>query len=178
MKRKNFIFLILLLILIGFGTACSNNSNNSSQVVASNHVLKKKARKKKMTKQFSYRQVAKINIYLNGQILHATLNNSSAARAFAKELPVTLSFRDFMAGFPEKIADLHHGLPTNGMPKGHEGTKGTIGYWSPDQRIVFYYGTESYYDGIHIIGKFTSKNYAQVVKKMGNHVAVRITRAQ
>lgn len=183
MKKRIFLFLIALLVLVGLGTACSNNVNTSSQA-ASNHVLKKgiikrkRSKNKKRVKGSLERQIARINIHINGQTLHATLNNSSAARAFAKELPVTLSFRDFMTGFPEKIADLHHGLPTKEMPRGHEGTKGTIGYWSPDQRIVFYYGTESYYDGIHIIGKFTSKNYAKAIKNMGNHVPVRITKAK
>ncbi|POD88888.1 hypothetical protein S101258_00392 [Lactiplantibacillus plantarum subsp. plantarum] len=47
-------------------------------------------------------------------------------------------FRDY-ADFPEKIADLHHALPTTGMPSGHAGNQGAIGYWSPDQRIVFYW---------------------------------------
>lgn len=115
----------------------------------------------------------KINIKINGTTLKAHLNNSSAAQAFAKELPINLSFRDFM-DMPEKVADLNHKLPTKGMPSGHAGTDGSIGYWSPDRRIVFYWGTEDYYEGIHIIGKFDSTNYQKVIKSMGNNVTVRI----
>lgn len=48
------------------------------------------------------------------------------------------------------------------MPRGHTGAKGTIGYWSPDRRIVFYYGNEEYYEGIHIIDKFDSKIYVKL----------------
>ena len=77
---------------------------------------------------------------------------------------------------PEKVADLNHSLITKGMPKGHKGTKGAIGYWSPQQRIVFYYGTEDYYEGIHIIGSFDSDNYKDVVKNMGNDVNVTISK--
>ncbi|QMU08800.1 cyclophilin-like fold protein [Levilactobacillus suantsaii] len=117
----------------------------------------------------------KITITINGTRLKAHLNNSSAARAFAQELPTTLRFSDY-ADMPEKVANLHHSLPTKGMPSGHAGTQGAIGYWSPQRRIVFYWGTESYYEGIHIIGKFDATNYRHVVKTMGNHVNVRITK--
>ncbi|MDT6952744.1 hypothetical protein [Companilactobacillus alimentarius] len=34
------------------------------------------------------------------------MNNSSAAKAYAKELPTTLSFRDY-ADMPEKVDDLN-----------------------------------------------------------------------
>lgn len=180
--KKHFIpAVIATLAAIGFTTACSNNNATPTTQVSAKKVVKhtkktKKVRKHKKTK--SVKQTTKLKITINGQTLHAELNNSSAAKAFAKELPKTMSFRDFMSGFPEKIADLHHSLPTKGMSRGHEGTKGVIGYWSPDQRIVFYYGTESYYDGIHIIGKFTSKNYANVIKNMGNNIEVRINQAK
>ncbi|WP_119326743.1 cyclophilin-like fold protein [Companilactobacillus musae] len=117
----------------------------------------------------------KITVSINGTNLKAHLNNSSAAKAFAKELPATLSFRDY-AGLPEKVADLNHSLSTKGMPSGHAGTKGSIGYWSPEQRIVFYWGTEEYYEGIHIIGKFDSANYRNVIKNMGNNVDIKISK--
>ena len=119
----------------------------------------------------------KIVITINGNKMTAHLNNSSAAKAFASELPTTLSFRDY-PGLPEKIADLGHKLPTNGMPSGHAGTRGSIGYWSPQRRIVFYWGTEDYYEGIHIIGHFDTNEYRKVVKNMGNNVQVQIRRGE
>ena len=60
------------------------------------------------------------------------------------------------------------------MPKGDEGKAGEIGYWSPDQRIIFYYGHVDYYPGIHIIGKFTSENYSAVISKMKDNTKVKI----
>ena len=115
----------------------------------------------------------KIVITIKGKQLTAHLNGSSAAKAFAKELPTTLSFRDY-PGLPEKIADLGHKLPTKGMPSGQAGTRGSIGYWSPQQRIVFYWGTEEYYEGIHIIGHFDTNDYRTIVKNMDNNSHVKI----
>ncbi|MBU7447677.1 MULTISPECIES: cyclophilin-like fold protein [Lactiplantibacillus] len=160
-------------------TNTANNVNQSPLVaitIDENQVKKIESNKTKSSTDDQ--QVGqRITVTINGHQLAAHLNRSSAAKAFARELPTTLSFRDY-ADFPEKIADLHHALPTTGMPSGHAGNQGAIGYWSPDQRIVFYWGTESYYEGIHIIGHFDSQNYRQVIKNMGNHVRVRIARSQ
>jgi len=169
-KRKNTIKIIItvlsILTLILTGCSKSNHSAGSSKKVSTSKVTTKK------NQQVSA-QHQKIKITINGTILTAHLNNSSAAQAFAKELPVDLKFRDFM-DMPEKVADLNHKLPTKGMPSGHAGTKGSIGYWSPERRIVFYWGTEDYYEGIHIIGKFDNNDYQKVVKSMGNNVTVNI----
>ncbi|MGQ4557969.1 cyclophilin-like fold protein [Levilactobacillus hammesii] len=166
MKRIWSVFLMLSLLVVLGGCAQSkqqagSKSHASSESVTSSHT------------QTSPAGWQKIVITINGKKLTAHLNGSSAAKAFARELPTTLSFRDY-PGLPEKIADLGHGLPTKGMPSGHAGTRGSIGYWSPQQRIVFYWGTEEYYDGIHIIGHFDTNDYRTVVKNMGNNRHVKI----
>jgi len=157
-KLITLLLLIFTLVLSGCSQKNTKNTNKTSptKVSATN----------KQSQQ-------KIVVTINGQKLQAHLNDSSAAKTFAKELPTTLNFRDF-ADMPEKVADLNHSLPTKGMSDGHAGTKGSIGYWSPQQRIVFYWGTESYYKGIHIIGTFDSDNYHNVIKNMGNNVNVSI----
>ncbi|MQS76205.1 cyclophilin-like fold protein [Companilactobacillus halodurans] len=166
---KVFQRLLLTIMAITLLAGCSQNETDNYNTVQSTN-----KRTSKVTTAQKDNQT-KITISINGTRLKAHLNNSSAAKAFAKELPKTLSFRDY-ADMPEKVADLNHSLPTKGMPSGHEGTKGTIGYWSPQQRIVFYWGTEDYYEGIHIIGKFDSSNYRNVIKNMGNNVNVRINK--
>lgn len=157
------LFTSILLVLSGCFNKEANQSTpsheNSSRTGANN----------------SRKQQA-IKIIINGEYLDAHLNDSSAGKAFARELPIYLTFRNFM-DMPEKIADLHHKLPTTGMPRGHAGAAGTIGYWSPDHRIVFYWGTEDYYEGIHIIGKFDSSNYRRVIKSMKANAVVRIEKA-
>lgn len=118
-----------------------------------------------------------IEVQINGrQRLRATLNNSSAARQFARELPKTMHFRNYMSGYEEKIADLHHPLSTRGMPKGNNAKTGEIGYWSPDQRIVFYWGNESYYEGIHIIGHFKQETNLRPIRHLKSNDQVTIKR--
>lgn len=151
------------------GCSQKNNQSTSTKTNSTESVTKSSVTKNQNNNQ-------KVIVTVNGTKLTAHLNNSSAAKAFAKELPKTLSFRDY-PGLPEKIADLGHKLPTTGMPSGHAGTRGSIGYWSPQRRIVFYWGTEDYYEGIHIIGHFDTNDYRQVIKNMGNNVQVRIAEA-
>lgn len=166
MKRIGTMLLALGLLFILSGCVQSKQQAISTSQVHTES-LKTKSTQSKQNKR------KKIVITIKGKKLTAHLNNSSAAKAFARELPTTLSFRDY-PGLPEKIADLGHKLPTNGMPSGHAGTRGSIGYWSPQRRIVFYWGTESYYEGIHIIGHFDTNNYRTVVKNMGNNVHVKM----
>lgn len=118
-----------------------------------------------------------IEVQINGRKrLKATLNNSSAARQFTRELPKTMYFRNYMNGYEEKIADLHHPLSTKGMPKGNNAKTGEIGYWSPDQRIVFYWGNESYYQGIHIIGHFKRGTNLRPIRHLKSNDQVTIKR--
>lgn len=120
-----------------------------------------------------------IEVQINGRKkLKATLNNSSAARQFARELPKTMHFRNYMSGYEEKIADLHHPLSTSGMPEGDSAKAGEIGYWSPDRRIVFYWGNESYYPGIHIIGRFKSGTNLHSIRHLDSGDRVRITKVR
>lgn len=166
--KKCYLFLgALSLLTLGLGGCRSAQATAPTKTAASQHTT-------------SHRVVGKaqkIAVIVNGQTLPAHLNTSSAAQALVKRLPMTLTFRDY-AGLPEKIADLDRALPTRGMPRGHAGTKGSIGYWSPDQRLVFYWGRESYYEGIHIIGRFDTPRYRSVIQHMGNQRVVRIVRAQ
>lgn len=147
----------------------------SKQQVDSNHDItmstKKKAYKTKEVK------LNNLKIIIEGKTLPAQLNSTAAAKDFKKELPQILTFTSFMNN-PEKMANLNHSLSLTGMPKGDEGTAGEIGYWSPDRRIIFYYGHVDYYPGIHIIGKFTNENYYKIVSKMKNNTKVKIELAK
>lgn len=96
-----FLFVLLLLVLTG---CTSNTGNQSKDTHNSSSSIQTSASSRKENKQ---RQAIKITV--NGTILRAHLNDSTAGRAFASELPVTLVFRNFM-NMPEKIADLHHRL--------------------------------------------------------------------
>lgn len=166
MKHKGLVW--MLIGLMGLGLAGCAQAR--PQVTSTSS-------RREQTSQQRQKQPQKIRVLIDGQTLTAQLNTSSAARALARRLPLTLTFRNY-AGLPEKIADLKQPLPTNGMPSGHAGIRGSIGYWSPDQRLVFYWGQEDYYEGIHIIGHFETTAARQTVKAMGNHQRVRLELAE
>lgn len=158
----------IALIIVGVSVAgCSSQNNADSNTISSAAVRTKHKQSRKKVSQ------TKLKIKIGKKTLKAHLNNSAAAKAFAKELPKNMRFWTY-GSMPEKVADLGHKLPTTGMSSGSRGRKGYIGYWSPDRRIVFYYGNESYWEGIHLIGKFDSKNYAKVIKSAPENVKVRI----
>lgn len=161
--KKLSLFLILIFTLNLVGCSTQKNNKDSSPSISTTHT----------TKERNQTKMTNLKITINEKTLNAQLNSTSAAKDLKKELPTTLTFTSFM-GNPEKMADLNHSLSIKGMPKGDEGKAGEIGYWSPDQRIIFYYGHVDYYPGIHIIGKFTSENYSPVISKMKDNTKVKI----
>jgi len=143
MKKYRVIFTLLLtslLVVLGF------TFHNNEQVVLA--------------------KGTKIDIQVGKKYLKGSLNNSSAAKSLKKKSPLTTVFVKGGAGLDENTADLNFKLSTKKMPKGASAKKGNIGYWSPDKRLVFYWGKVDYYEGIHIIGHFKSKDDLKVIKNM------------
>lgn len=107
----------------------------------------------------------------------AHLNDTQAALALAERLPLTLSFRNYSASMPEKISELDDALPFDQMPGGDDPQPGDIGYWSPDQRLVFYWGDVGRYTGIHVIGAFDDPAALSAVEALTPDTQVTIARA-
>ena len=70
-----------------------------------------------------------IQVTVGDQVLHATLDNGPAGRAFAALLPLTVCLRDH-AG-TEKVSDLSARLPTAGSPPGTAAQAGDLAYYAP-----------------------------------------------
>lgn len=81
-----------------------------------------------------------------GNAVPGVLQNSAATAALVAQLPLDLSFADF--GGQEKIAGLPVPLPLDNMPTGGS----AIGYYVPNQSLVFYYQSVGYYPGIIPLG--------------------------
>jgi hypothetical protein len=64
-------------------------------------------------------------VTIDGTSYSARLNGTQAAESLKPLLPLTLSFRDFSAGFEEKIADLNQPLAYDQMPAGDDPAPGT-----------------------------------------------------
>jgi hypothetical protein len=93
----------------------------------------------------------RIQITIGEQRFQATLSQSTAARDLVAQLPVTIDMIDH--GGAEKTGPLPSPLSLAGQPDGAEPDVGDLGYYAPGNDLVLYYGDQSYYPGIVILGK-------------------------
>jgi hypothetical protein len=93
-----------------------------------------------------------IRITINGTPVDATLNDSSAARDFAAQLPLILKLTDFHKN--EKIADLPRRLSTSGAPNGVHPRTGDLAFYAPWGNLAIYYrdGSPSAGNDLIILG--------------------------
>jgi hypothetical protein len=82
--------------------------------------------------------------------LVATLRNTAAARDLLVQLPTRLTMRDH--GGVEKTGPLERALTVTDEPDGADPDVGDLGYYAPGHDLVLYYGDQSYFDGIVILG--------------------------
>jgi hypothetical protein len=93
----------------------------------------------------------KIQITIGNQRLQATIFDSAAGRDLIAQLPLTIDMIDH--GSVEKTGPLPAPLSLDGQPDGADPNVGDVGYYVPGNDLVFYYGDQSYYPGIVIIGR-------------------------
>ncbi|HEX8582215.1 MAG TPA: cyclophilin-like fold protein [Acidimicrobiales bacterium] len=117
----------------------------------------------------------KIRISTNGQQFEATLNDSPASRDLIAQLPQALDMRDH--GGVEKTGRLKKPLSQDGQPSGADPDIGDVGYYAPGNDLVLYYGDQSYYDGIVILGHLDG-DAAERISQMDGNVAVHVTHAE
>ena len=83
--------------------------------------------------------------------LVATLRDTAAARDLRAQLPARLTMRDH--GGVEKTGPLERALTVTDEPEGADPDVADLGYYTPGQDLVLYYGDQSYFDGIVILGR-------------------------
>jgi hypothetical protein len=93
----------------------------------------------------------RITITIDGQTFHATVTNSQASQDLIEQLPQTLEMRDHSG--VEKTGRLQAPLSPQGQPRGADPAIGDVGYYAPSQDLVLYYGDQSYYDRIVVLGQ-------------------------
>ncbi|MFG1837368.1 cyclophilin-like fold protein [Micromonospora sp. NPDC049175] len=93
----------------------------------------------------------KIRITIGDQRFPATLFDSAAGRDLIALLPLTIAMTDH--GSVEKTGPLPSPLRLDGQPDGADPDVGDVGYYAPGNDLVLYYGDQSYYPGIVIIGR-------------------------
>jgi hypothetical protein len=93
----------------------------------------------------------RIQITIDDQDFRATLDDSPTSRDLLDLLPTTLSMRDH--GSVEKTGRLPSSLSLEGQPEGADPDVGDVGYYAPGNDLVLYYGDQSYYAGIVVLGR-------------------------
>ncbi|MDQ1202995.1 hypothetical protein QE449_003613 [Rhodococcus sp. SORGH_AS303] len=119
-------------------------------------------------------ETMRIAIDVEGTTVIGTLNDSVAARDLAALLPVTVEMSDH--GGVEKTGPLPAVLSTDGSPSGADPDPGDIGYYAPSNDVVLYYGDQSYFPGIVVLGTMDPSGVG-VVGALGGTVTVTITSA-
>jgi hypothetical protein len=92
----------------------------------------------------------KISIAIGDERLSATVFDSAAGRDLVAQLPLTIAMTDH--GAVEKTGPLPSPLSTAGQPDGADPDVGDVGYFAPGNDFVLYYGDQSFFPGIVIIG--------------------------
>src|SRR5215218_2437842 len=93
----------------------------------------------------------RVTITIGEQRFHATLSDSAAARDLLAQLPVTVDMTDH--GGVEKTGALPSPLSLDGQPEGADPDVGDLGYYAPGNDLVLYYGDQSYFTGIVVLGQ-------------------------
>lgn len=93
----------------------------------------------------------RLEIRAGGLSLVATLRDTAAARDLRDQLPARLTMRDH--GGVEKTGPLERALTVTDEPEGADPDVGEFGYYAPGHDLVLYYGDQSYFDGIVILGR-------------------------
>jgi hypothetical protein len=111
----------------------------------------------------------RIQITVGEQRFEATLADSAAARDLIAQLPVTIDMVDH--GSVEKTGPLPSRLSLDGQPEGADPDVGDLGYYAPGNDLVLYYGDQSYFPGIVILGRLEGDAAARVAALDGSVTA-------
>ncbi|MGB7961833.1 MAG: cyclophilin-like fold protein [Propionicimonas sp.] len=112
-----------------------------------------------------------LRITIGDQEITATLDESAAAGDLLAQLPVTVEMVDH--GGVEKTGPLPSSLSLEGQPEGADPTVGDLGYYAPGQDLVLYYGDQSYYPGIVVLGRLDG-DAAQRIAALAGSVTVTV----
>ena len=113
----------------------------------------------------------KIEITIEDQRFHATLGDSAASRDLLAQLPQTVEMTDH--GGVEKTGPLRSTLSLEGQPPGADPGVGDVGYYAPGRDLVLYYGDQSYYEGIVVLGHLEG-DAAERIAQMNGDVTVSV----
>lgn len=115
-----------------------------------------------------------IHIRIEEEQFTATLEVSPAASDLLAQLPVTVEMTDH--GDVEKTGPLPSPLSLDGQPEGADPDVGDVGYYAPGNDLVLYYGDQSYFPGIVVLGRLDGEA-AERISALDGSVSVIIEEA-
>lgn len=110
-----------------------------------------------------------IQITIGDQQFGATLKDSAATRDLNGQLPLTVEMDDH--GGVEKTGPLPTPLSTEGEPEGADPEVGAVGYFAPGNDLVLYYGDQSYFPGIVVLGRLDGDAATRIADLEGSVTA-------
>ncbi|OZE26864.1 hypothetical protein CH256_16830 [Rhodococcus sp. 05-2254-6] len=116
----------------------------------------------------------RVEIQVGDRTVSGTLNGSASSRDLLAQLPLTVPMADH--GSVEKTGPLPAELTTEGSPSGADPNPGDIGYYAPGNDFVLYYGDQSYFPGIVILGSMDETG-PDIVGAIYGSVTVTVTRS-
>ena len=111
------------------------------------------------------------SITIGNQRFTAKLDDSAASRDLLAQLPQTVEMSDH--GGVEKTGPLRSPLALDGQPDGADPDVGDLGYYAPGNDLVLYYGDQSYYSGIVILGELEG-DAPRRIAELGGRVSVAV----
>lgn len=114
----------------------------------------------------------RIGIDVDGETFTATLDDSTASRDLLSQLPVDVEMSDH--GGVEKTGRLPRPLSLDGQPDVGDPAVGDLGYYAPGQDLVLYYGDQSAFPGIVVLGRLEG-DAAERLAAMPGSVNVRVS---
>lgn len=143
--------------LLVLGTGCTRSPDSSDERVqpsptsASSTNTRERPSAPAETATTPEEDPMRIHISIGDEQLSATLTESAAAEDLLAQLPVTVEMVDH--GGVEKTGPLPEPLSLEGQPEGADPSPGDLGYYAPGNDLVLYYGDQSYFAGIVILGR-------------------------
>jgi hypothetical protein len=116
--------------------------------------------------------VQTIHIQVGDKLFSATVEDSAAGRDLLAQLPQTIEMSDH--GGVEKTGPLASPLSLDGQPDGADPHVGDLGYYAPGNDLVLYYGDQSYYDGIVVLGRLDDQAASRLAQMDGG-ITVTVT---
>ena len=113
----------------------------------------------------------RITITIGDQRFQATLIDSAATRDLVAQLPLTVDMTDH--GGVEKTGPLPSPLSLDGQPEGADPDVGDLGYYAPGNDLVLYYGDQTYFPGIVVLGQLEG-DAAQRIAQLDGSVKVTV----